>query len=248
VGNASATVIELPNGGTLIYDIGSSSDSDVEKWTVGPLLARDHCRRVDAVLLSHANLDHYSGLPDLIARRTVSAVMIPPQFVRDSEGNSTARALMSKLNDRPGLLRMIGQGDRLSGTGAVNVEVLWPPRDLKVSRSNDDSMVVRVSYAGRRILLCGDVEDYALGQLMATTDLRCDVLLLPHHGSVVPSTSAFIRSADPSVCLRSSGRPITDVLVKALDGRAILNTADHGSIEVFVAPGQFRVTPCVTSQ
>jgi competence protein ComEC len=169
--------------------------------------------------------------------------MIPPQFVRDSEGNSVSRALMAKLNGRPGLLRKIGQGDCLSGTGAATIEVLWPPHDLKVSRSNDDSMVVRVSYAGQRILLCGDIEDYALRQLMATTDLRCDVLLLPHHGSVVSSTAMFIRAADPRFCLCSSGRSKTNSLAEILQGRAMLNTADCGAIEVAVTLKQLSVSP-----
>jgi competence protein ComEC len=242
VGNGTATLIELPNGRNLMYDVGCWPAYDVEKWAVGPVLARDRCRQVDAVLLSHGDLDHYLGLPALLDRRTVNAVFTTPDFDREAESSVPARRLVADMKHRPGLWRRISRGDRLSGTGAADVEVLWPPVGIRPAENNDASMVVRVTYAGRRILLCGDVQDYALEQLIATTDLQADVLLLPHHGSVVPSTAAFVRAVDPQFCIRSSARPITDTLARVVEGRRFLTTADNGAIEIHVLKGHIIVT------
>jgi len=41
---------------------------------------------------------------------------------------------------------------------------------------------------------------------MTSADLKADVLVLPHHGKVVPTTKGFLNAVDPILCIRSSGR------------------------------------------
>lgn len=247
VGNGTACVIQLPNARTLCYDIGSMPPYDVEKWAVGPLLASQRTYRVAGVILSHANLDHYCGLPELIERRSVEAVMATPHFEHVAHTSSAVGRLMAgvKANGVPWLT--LARGDHLTGTGEVLVEVLWPPREeVDVRESNDTSMVLRISYAGRRILVCGDIEERALQQLLGSADLKADVLLLPHHGSVEPSTAAFIGAVDPEYCIRSSGRrdhETRNSLLELVEGRCYFNTAEDGAIEVVVDPARLVVTP-----
>lgn len=247
VGSGTAVVIELPDGKTLLYDIGSFPPYDLERWTVGPLLARDHCARIDAVLLSHANLDHYGGMFDLLARRSVRAVVTTPHFEHAALERSTSRRLIDTFRQDGLRWHILSAGDRLTATGEVDFDILWPiEAEIAPADSNDTSMVVRMSCRGIRILLTGDIEEYAMGHLLASSDLRADVLLLPHHGSVESNTAAFIRAVDPAFCIRSTGRRDTsEELLDALGGRAYFSTAVHGAVKVTVDGEGLHVEPFV---
>jgi competence protein ComEC len=243
VGSGSSIVLELPNGKTLLYDVGSFPPYDLERWTIGPLLARDHCPRIDAVILSHANLDHYGGLGNLLARRSVGSIISTPHFEHAAQDHHASRELVKTIQDKRIPWRRTSAGARLSGTGDVLMEVLWPPPgELQPADSNDTSLVLRVSHEGVRILLCGDIEEYAISQLIAGVDVQADILLLPHHGSVVPSTAAFIRAVNPKCCIRSTGRKETsEELRKSIGDRDYLSTAQGGAVSIGVAEGNISI-------
>jgi competence protein ComEC len=244
VGDGTTSLITLPDGHTLVYDIGSTPPYDIERWTLGPILAQERIRRIDTVILSHANLDHYSGLPDLLEHRTVGHLVIAPHFERIGG----ARRIWDEIASSGVPKRLVVRGDRLGDTGDVAIEVLWPPApdELTINRANDTSIVLRVSYAGVRVLLCGDAEEVAQNHLLETTDLAADVLVLPHHGGVDPTTMAFITAVNPRYCIRSSGQRdalTTNGLLDLVAGRTYYNTADDGAVEVRIAPDDLTVQP-----
>jgi len=245
VGNGTSTVIGLPNSKTLLYDAGCFPPYDLERWTLGPLLSRERCWRIDATIISHANLDHYAALPELLDRRWVARVITTPHFEHAGQAHSTSRELIARLRGKPGLWQIASRGDRLSGTGEAQLEVLWPPaEEITPGDTNETSLVLRISYGGKRILACGDIEEYAIRRLLATTDLRADVLLLPHHGSVTPFTAAFVRAVDPQYCIRSTGRRETSpALAEIVAGRTYFSTANDGAIEVRIERGALTVAP-----
>ncbi len=246
VGSGTTSVIELPNGKTLIYDIGSRPPYDVQRWTLSPLLAREHVYRIDAVVLSHPDLDHFGGLPDLIERRSVAAVITAPHFDKLASLLSPAQRLITEMKTQ-GVRRMyVQRGDRLTGTGETSIEVLWPPPPaaFQISETNESSVVLRVTYAGKRILLCGDIQDAAQRRLIRTGDLKADVLVLPHHGGLTTSTRSFIRAVAPKYCIRSSGQrdaASPRELFSAVSGSRYFNTADDGAVEICASPGRLAV-------
>ncbi len=241
VGDASTSVLELPGGRALIYDLGARPEFDLERWAVGPLLDLDHVRSVDAVLISHANRDHYSGVEGLLGARAVRAVLVPWGFGLRPGQEGDVPAVLRAAARRGALAR----GDRLEGTGSATIEVLWPAAGSEGLSENDACLVLRVSYAGRRILLCGDIEAKAMRALLATEDLRADVLVLPHHGSVQEMTAAFIRAVDPACCIRSSNRrdrAANQRLAAALGGRPCFNTAEDGAVLAEIRPDGLSVS------
>lgn len=245
VGNGLATAIQLPDGRTVLYDVGCFPPYDLERWAVGPLLSQERFWRIDAVILSHANLDHYCGVSDLMDRRWVARVFTTPHFEHAAQAHSTSRELAARLGREPDFWQRLSRGDRLGGTGEAELEVLWPPAEEVIpGDTNDTSLVLRITYADRRILVCGDIEERAMDHLMDATDLRADVLILPHHGSVTPVTAAFIRAVDPRYCIRSTGRRETSpALAEIVAGREYLSTAEHGAVEVRLAPDGVTVRP-----
>ena len=248
VGSGTTAVIQLPNGKTLLYDLGSSPTFNVERTVLGPVLARERIYGIAAVVLSHFDLDHYGGMPDLLDRRRVEAVMTAPHSERFAPPQSGAGRVLADVKQRGIPWQTVVRGNRLTGTGDVVVEVLWPPPGELPPRaeSNDFSVVLRITCAGRRLLFCSDIGPHPQRELIASTDLGADVLILPHHGAVKDSTAAFIAAVNPRYCIRSSGRPdaATDNgLLQLVAGRQYYNTADDGAIRIEVTPRQLVVHP-----
>ena len=131
------------------------------------------------------------------------------------------------------------QGFALGGS-AVRAEVLWPPGGLPPgTTANDTSLVIRLTYAGRSILLTGDIDRYAQERLLASgVDLSADVLLVPHHGSVNEATADFIAAVDPLYVLQSSHHR-SGPMALALQGMVVdyrsFSTSEHGAITVTLA-------------
>jgi len=230
----------------LVYDIGAMPPYDIQKWTVGPFLAHERIYTIASVVLSHANLDHYCGLPDLAEARSIGMVFSPPHFARDADEHTSAARVMADIRRRAVAWHTLVRGDRLTGTGDVGVEVLWPPPpgELVLKQTNDTGIVLRISYSGRSILLCADIGELPQRHLMASAALKADVLVLPHHGDVEPTTAALIQAVDPSYCIRSSGQcnvHTDNGILDLVTGRKYYNTADDGAIEVRIAPNEVRV-------
>src|SRR6185369_9808510 len=80
-------------------------------------------------------------------------------------------------------VREVWSGDRLRASAAARIDVLHPPRRGVLGSDNANSVVLAIEYAGRRILLTGDLESPGLDDVMAEEPYDCDVLLAPHHGS-----------------------------------------------------------------
>src|SRR5260370_18671777 len=68
VGHGGCIVLETPDGRTLLYDAGSLRGPDVGRYQIAPYLWSRGIRRIDEVFLSHADLDHFNGLRDLLER------------------------------------------------------------------------------------------------------------------------------------------------------------------------------------
>ncbi len=246
VGPGAACVIHLPEGRSFAYDMGTMSAYDLYASTIERYLAHERVPRLDAVILSHAHLDHYSAIPDLAAHRRVGRMFVPPHFLHTRHPGGVPRRLrtiLHELNVRP---EPIQQSDQLTGTGSVFVEVLWPPPvdAFPLDNANDTSLVLRISYAGRRVLLCGDIGPEPQRALIASTDLKADVLLLPHHGSIDPTTADFIAAVDPIEVVRSGGHAglRADPLAKLLQGRRSWDTAVHGAVRIRLTPDSLDVT------
>lgn len=248
VGNGLTSLIQLPNGGTLVCDIGARPPYDVERHKLAALFAQENVWRIDAALISHANLDHFCGLPDLVARRRVGRIVLSSLFAPLGSKNATGRRLIETLRRGKVPLVEVARGDRLPDTGDAVMEVLWPPREpgVVLQKVNDTSLVWRLTYAGHRILLCGDIEELPQRYLMASQDLKADVLILPHHGSVNRTTAAFIDAVNPRYCIRSTAQRDVDTrngLLPLVAGRGYFNTAEDGAVQIRMTDAGATVEP-----
>lgn len=179
---------------------------------------------LDAVVVTHADIDHAGGL-EAVTQRYASAVVL---------AEPAAHAAL------PVAASALDIGDRIE-VGRVRIEVLAPPvatRTSALATDNDGSLVLMVTVGERRVLVTGDIEAPAEEWLVASgMDLSADVLVVPHHGSNTSSTLAFLDRVDHAVAVipvgasNPYGHPHPDVLARyeALPG-LIYRTDEHGSV------------------
>ena len=192
----------------IIFDCGSQQYLSVGKRTVLPALRFWGVDRIDTLILSHADLDHFGGSLDVMDRIPVASVWVPPYLMAEAKSDESGAAafLVEQLRLRAVSIETVGRGSRYA-VGAAELEVLWPPSDLNDPPRNDTSIVLRVSVAGRHVLMGGDIQTLAIDRLLAgRNDLKADVCDLPHHGSFVDSSPRWLAAVDPMLVLQSCGR------------------------------------------
>ncbi|MHC4948300.1 MAG: ComEC/Rec2 family competence protein [Planctomycetota bacterium] len=224
-------------GRAVVFDAGSG-DLDAGTRTIVPTLRRLGIRSIDAIVISHANLDHCSAVLELVAARPVGEVLVTPDVRRDARARpgGPAAFLLARLRRHGVLVRVVAAGaERRFGDSTWR----WhhPPPDHPPGAANEASMVVTVGAAGRRLLLTGDLEGRALRRIVeGPGDLRADILELPHHGSFGPDARRLVQRVRPRVVLQSTGpgRLRPDRWAGRLDGVTRLVTARDGMCTVIV--------------
>ena len=155
VGHGGCTVIETPDGRTLVYDAGALGGPEMTRRQLAPYLWRRGTRRIDELFLSHADLDHFNGVVSLMERFEVGLVTCTPSFsLKQSPGVERTLAEI----ERSGVpIRIAQAGDRLTA-GDLVMDVLHPPPVGPEGNENTRSLVLKLRHAGHTILLTGDME------------------------------------------------------------------------------------------
>jgi competence protein ComEC len=108
--------------------------------------------------------------------------------------------------------------------------------------------VLRLTHAGRVILLTGDIQSAAMSRLLENPEmLKADVLIAPHHGSSEDETADFIRAVNPGFVLSSNDRSLTMKqrnLERVVGPATLYRTHRHGAITVRIdGDGELQVQP-----
>jgi len=225
-------VLETPDGRTLLYDAGALGGPDVARRQIAPFLWSRGIRRIDEVLLSHADLDHFNGLPQLLDRFTIGQVTWTPTF-SDKEAPGVA-FVVSELARRGIAVRVAKAGDILTA-GPVTLEVLHPPLEGVPGNENARSMVLAVRHAAHTILLTGDLEGEGMRRVLSLPPVHYQILMAPHHGSRAADPAGISQWARPKVVVSCQGAPRTPggtADAYTARGAQFLSTRDEGAVTI----------------
>ncbi len=237
VGHGQAILARLPGTRNVLFDAGSLYTPDVGARIVVPCLDYMGIGRLQAILISHSDVDHVNGIPEIVAARRVDRIYAPDAFFLRAQGEPTAQLLIECLARRD---RRIEPAPEEMHADAAAISTLWPidglpcPDDLS---DNDRSLVSLIEFACSRLLLCSDIEQFAQKQIMATyPQLRADIVVCPHHGSLNTLEPRFIESFEPDIVVCSGSRNDYDRHQgKPPTGPARqFHTGQNGAIEVCV--------------
>lgn len=230
VGQGDAILIEGPTGVDVLVDGGR--DRSVLRELPKEMGLLD--RTIDAVVATHPDADHISGLSDVLARYRVLHYMEPGV----ENGTSATLRLKQAVADEGVETVLARRGQKLLLGDGAYAEILYPAGDVTHQETNEASIVMRVVYGETEFLLTGDapisVEDYLVRQ---KTALASDVLKAGHHGSRTSSGARFLAMVDPALVVISAGKdnsyghPHKEVLERiATEGARVLSTIDSGTI------------------
>ncbi len=184
---------EVPDGQvrtrnhTLLYDAGPRfGEFDIGQRVVVPAIRKAGVRRLDLMLISHADADHAGG-----------ALAVQAFPVKRVLGGERAR-LAPQLN-----AALCESGERWEWDGVVFSTWRWE----QAPDGNAASCILSVDAGGERLLLAGDIDVHAERAAMDSGfDLRAHWLQSPHHGSRSSSSKPFLQAVAPVGVLISRGR------------------------------------------
>jgi competence protein ComEC len=242
VGHGLAIVIQAGEE-TILYDCGRMHDPSVGRRIVAPALWARGVSRLDAVILSHADADHYNGLPDLLERFPIAEIRIPPGFA--GPANPGAIQLLETVRARGVPVRTITEGDQWETAGA-RLSVWHPPESFSPSSSdNARSIVLDIESSDRHLLLTGDLEQEGLTRLLDRPAFPLDALLAPHHGGRSANPESLYTWARPELVVVSQRPPAvgTRDFLDTLEVRGIplFRTWQRGAIRLRWEPGRLAV-------
>jgi competence protein ComEC len=235
VGQGDAIFIETPGGVQILVDGGpegsvllSELGRHMPFWD----------RSLDMVVLTHPDADHLSGLVPALERYGVRAV-VTRRVGHESELVTAWEAVLAE----EGATLIRGEaGTRLDLSDGVTLEILHPGPELVMEEdqadTNDNSVVVRLTYGEVAFLLTGDIEARVERNLVRSdVYLHSTVLKVGHHGSESSSTQAFLDAVRPQVAVISVGQdnrfghPAGEVLAR-LEGALVYRTDEDGTVTI----------------
>jgi len=248
VGQGLAVLVRT-HAHALLYDAGPawSPEADSGSRVIVPDLRARGLRALDAVVITHDDMDHAGGAPSVMRALPVAALRSSlPGFdpvVQAAPWRAPCAA-----------------GQRWDWDG-VRFEFLHPSMagyaDPGVS-ANDLSCVLKVSGSGGSVLLTGDLEWRGEEELLrrGADALRAQVLVVPHHGSSTSSTPAFVRAVSPRFAVfpvgyfNRFGHPRPEVVERYRElGSRIVRTDEAGAVRIVLdddgvsVEGQREIAP-----
>lgn len=248
VGQGDSTLIELPNrqrvylidsGGLLRFSgeawKQSPNDYEVGRQVIIPYLKGRGIKKVDRMILTHADADHVEGAEEVMQEVAVRELHITP--------NSAAENVMDDIK-KESVKQRIPIKEKRAGDGWQSNGVTFQyimPKDLDYE-GNNDSLVIAISYRGYRVIIPGDLEkegEQELVQKNALDVANTTVLKAGHHGSKTSTSQEFLDVVNPQLIIYSTGfnnrynHPAQEVVDRVNEaGIPSFNTATDGTIQL----------------
>jgi competence protein ComEC len=243
VGQGDGTYICTEEGVSLFIDGGSSNVSSVGTYQILPFLKSKGVKRISYWFVSHADLDHTSGLTEVLE----SGYAVDNLVVAAGEVEDDSSANLAELAKNAGAnVIFLKTGDMLD-FGKTKLTCLAPEADNNYTDRNDACLVLLYHDSYFSGMFAGDipsgVEDALAEQYQNLLDI--DFYKANHHGSKYSSSETWLFTLTPDITTISCsstntyGHPHTEALDRLLAaGTEIYRTDELGRIRLTVEDGE----------
>lgn len=245
VGQGDGIWIETPYGIHYLIDGGSTSESQIGKYTLIPFLKYMGTDKLDTIFLTHLDKDHISGVEELLV--SDSGIKIEKIVIaRSTPQDEAYEKLIQLCHEYRIEIIYAAAGDRFS-TGLLDIEVLHPSNEYQTTDRNAASLVLKMEYDGFHALFTGDVE--VDGENLISDSLpdnwKCHLYKAAHHGSQTSNSQELLEQLQPQIAVISCGKnnsyghPHEETLERFKSvGSNILRTDEKGAISIELYRGK----------
>lgn len=243
VGQGDAIAIHTDSHKNIIIDGGEKDCNKV----VLPYFRYKGIKSLDAMILSHPDKDHITGLIGILDNMDVKNIYVT---VKDLEKDEDYQDFIIKANQLDIPCHLLKQGDKISFDDVV-FYCLYPIDNKgEFSESwNKKSMTLKMVYGKHSFLFTGDIEkEEETNIIYKNNTLEVDFLKVPHHGSKTSSSQEFIDWCNPDYAVISCGKnnryghPHKEVLERYINSHVnVINTANSGAITVFTDGERYKI-------
>ena len=233
VGQGDAAVIQC-GGQSMLIDGGKSEKSSyIYAW-----LQQHGLSYLDVIVATHVDADHIGGLSSALNYASVGTAYCPVT----TGTTETFQSFVKYLAQRGKQITVPTAGETFA-LGGAQVQILGPLHSAE--DSNDNSIVLKLSFGATTFLFTGDAERTEEQDLLnAGVNLQSTVLKVGHHGSDTSTSYPFLRAVAPQYAVisvgagNSYGHPTEAVLSRLRDaGVTTFRTDMQGEITA-VSDGQ----------
>lgn len=259
VGQGDSIFLVSPHGKTMLIDAGGAfrgfrgreerSGADPGEEAVSPYLWSRGFKNIDVVALTHAHQDHLGGLTAILENFKVGELWL------GREVNSRALAELESIARQRGTqIKHETRGQNFDWDG-VEGQFLWPEvstSETAPSAKNNDSLILRLKFGERTLLLPGDAEKAVERSILSENGeatVHADILKIGHHGSKNSTMPNFLSAVNPQIAIISSGagnpygHPSPEVLDRLeAAGVRTLRTDTNGAIHILTDGKQIQVS------
>ncbi len=248
VGHGDASVVRLPGGKVVVVDGGAVGRG---RSVVEPVLRRMQVGRIDYLVISHVQADHWPGAIELADEFEVGELW----YGGGSCPDKRFEAALERMQAAGTRIVVPGAGSlpwaRRTGAEGWRLAAWWPLADSGPCSDNDRSVILTVDFAGRRLVWMGDASSQVEAALAGVLG-HADVLKVAHHGSAGSSSREWLESIRPECAIVSAARcdrfglPREETLVRLgeagarvwrtdLDGAVSVRVGRNGRLDVQAA-------------
>ena len=195
VGQGDSIFVELPNGETMLVDTGDAYHGE----SILRYIRNTGKQRIDYLVATHPHADHIGSMAYIVRHFDVGSVCMPEVTTT----TAPYERLLEAIGQKHLPVKKGRAGVSLLCTEDFSADILAPVT-LDGDNLNNCSLVIKLTYGTRSVLLTGDAEHEETEAL--TADIRADVLKVPHHGSADATDEALLQRIQPSIAVISCGR------------------------------------------
>ena len=239
VGQGDALAIRSPGARWILVDTGPRGRTyDAGARVVLPYLRRRGVARIEALVLTHPDMDHIGGAEVIVQGLDVGYVVDPAQATgRD------AYVRVLEAASRNAVPWLEARRDVSITLDGVEVSVLHPngPTTLAYggTDSNAKSVVLLVRYGEFEALLTGDAPVEVEEAILDDLPSELEVLKIGHHGSNTSTSPSLLARTSPELAVISVGarnrygHPHAEVVNRIIEsGARVLRTDLRGDIVI----------------
>jgi competence protein ComEC len=192
-------------------------------------------REIELVILTHPDRDHSFGLIEVVRRYKIDNLL----YNKLPSSSQEYQLLEREVGSR-GIPTITPDIGKRIGIGLIYLDILHPSETFTSKKTNDYSIVYKLTYSNFKAIFTGDIEQNVSNSLV-NNYLMEDVnyIKIPHHGSRNGATHNLLKASMPEIAVisvgekNSYGHPHKDILemLESLKVK-VLRTDEVGDVEV----------------